>query len=213
MKLTSAMILAALTLCTAAGCTTYATRPHNPSGSPTLYEDPRSVSESAGMGVESQDIIGMTDQVMRDMLADPVLAGRATPPRVIIDSKYFKNSSSERMNKRLITNRLRVALNRAARGRMVFVGRHATQMVEEERTYKREGIVDPGALPNARAPMGADYRLQGEFATLDRHGAYAGQSTRYTQAVFEMVDLETAELVWSGVYEYRKASQAHLIYR
>lgn len=213
MKTIAAMTLAALTLCTATGCTTYATRPHNPSGSPTLYEDPRSVSESAGMGVESQDIIGMTDQVMRDMLADPVLSGRATPPRVIIDAKYFKNSSSERMNKRLITNRLRVAFNQAGRGRMVFVGRHATQMVEEERVYKREGIVDSGALPTTRAPMGADYRLQGEFATLDRRGAHAGQSTRYTQVVFEMIDLETAEVVWSGIYEYRKASQEHLVYR
>ena len=54
----------------------------------------------------------MSDLMMRDILATPVLAGRAKAPRVIVDSEYFVNESSSRINKNIITDRLRVQLNR-----------------------------------------------------------------------------------------------------
>lgn len=50
----------------------------------------------------------MTDRMVRDMLSSPLLAGQANPPQVIIDSKYFRNESSQRINKNAITDRLRV---------------------------------------------------------------------------------------------------------
>jgi hypothetical protein len=36
---------------------------------------------------------------------------------------------------------------------------------------------------------------------------------RSTQIVFEMVNLETAQIVWSGIYEMAKAAQDDIIYR
>ena len=36
---------------------------------------------------------------------------------------------------------------------------------------------------------------------------------RYSQIIFEMVDLETSEIVWSGIYEFGKAAQDDIIYR
>ncbi|NQZ56515.1 MAG: hypothetical protein HRT88_03465, partial [Lentisphaeraceae bacterium] len=33
-----------------------------------------------------------------------------------------------------------------------------------------------------------------------------GQQSNYEQAVFEMVDLNTGELIWSNLYEFKKIS-------
>jgi PBP1b-binding outer membrane lipoprotein LpoB len=185
----------------------------NTAGSPTVYIDPGSSGPVKGVGIESQDIIGMTDQMLRDMLSQPRLANAATPPNVIIDSEYFYNESSSRLNKNSITDRLRVGLNRAAQGRMQFVGRHYADMVEKERQLKRQGTVDQATLPSAKAQKGGDYRLGGRITSLDSRDPKTGMQQRYSQIIFEMVDLESAEIVWSGIYEFGKAGADDIIYR
>ena len=198
-----------------AGCVTTApTYPVvNATGAATTYQDPGSRGPVAGVGIEAQDIINMTDRMMRDMLANPVLAGSKTAPRVIIDAEYFRNESSSRLNTNSITDRLRVSLNRSAEGRMTFVGRQFSDMVAKERDLKRQGVVDQGTLPATRAPQGADYRLGGRITSLDSRSPATGQMSRYNQITFEMVDLETSQIVWSGIYEFLKTAQDDVIYR
>ena len=188
-------------------------RVDNSAGSPTTYVDPGSPGPVRGVGIESQDIIGMTDQMMRDMLTEPRLANAEVPPNVIIDAEYFYNESSSRINKNSITDRLRVGLTRAAKGRMVFVGRTYADMVAKERELKRKGVTDRATLPGAKAQKGGDYRLGGRITSVDSRDPRSGQMQRYSQIVFEMVDLETAEIVWSGIYEFAKAAQDDIIYR
>lgn len=185
----------------------------NTAGRKTTYIDPGSVGPVTGVGIESQDIIGMTDQMMRDMLSQPRLANAQVPPNVIIDSEYFHNESSSRLNKNSITDRLRVGLNRAAAGRMNFVGRHYADMVSKERELKRQGVVDRATQGSASAPKGGDYRLGGRITSLDSRDPKSGMMQRYNQIIFEMVDLETSDIVWSGIYEFAKSAQDDIIYR
>ncbi|MFQ5416495.1 MAG: hypothetical protein ACE5FL_05520, partial [Myxococcota bacterium] len=84
-----------------------ANRVDDRAGRATVYQDPGSVGPGAGVGIESQDIVRMTDEMMRDMLRTPVLAGRQNAPRIIVDSRYFDNQSSTRINVNTITDRLR----------------------------------------------------------------------------------------------------------
>jgi PBP1b-binding outer membrane lipoprotein LpoB len=192
-----------------AGCQTV----NNSAGTPTTYQDPATAGAIKGVGIESQDIISMTDQMMRDMLSEPRIANASQTPNIIIDAEYFYNESSSRLNKNSITDRLRVSLNRAAQGRMQFVGRHYADMVQKERNIKQAGVVDRGTLPSARAQKGGDYRLGGRITSLDARDPRTGMMSRYNQIVFEMVDLETAEIVWSGIYEFAKTAQDDIIYR
>jgi PBP1b-binding outer membrane lipoprotein LpoB len=185
----------------------------NAPGSPTVYIDPGTSGPVKGVGIESQDVIAMTDQMMRDMLAQPRLANAATPPNIIIDAEYFYNESSSRLNKNTITDRLRVGLNRAAQGRMQFVGRHYADMVAKERELKRQGVVDKATQGQTAAPRGGDYRLGGRITSLDSRDPKSGMMQRYNQIIFEMVDLETSDIVWSGIYEFAKAAQDDIIYR
>lgn len=204
------LMLAAATLVAACGSPT---RVNNTAGRATVYEDPGTSGRVQGIGLESQDIVSMTDRMMRDMLANPVLSNRQVPARIIIDSEYFRNESSSRINKNSITDRLRIELNRAANGRMVFVARHYSDMVESERTLKRSGSVDSGTIRQTQATAGADFRLGGRITSLDATDTRSGDASRYHQISFEMIDLEYGTIVWSNVYEMRKSAQDDIIYR
>ncbi|ALJ36620.1 membrane protein [Azospirillum brasilense] len=175
--------------------------------------DPSRRGPVGGVGIEGDDVIAMTDRMMRDMLQSPVLANTARPPQVIVDGEYFHNESAQRLNKNVIADRLRVALNNAAAGRMVFVARHNADMVEQERRLKRAGKVDVGTTGLTKAAAGGDYRLSGRINSIDAVNVRSGVAQRYNQVVFEMVDLERGTIVWSGMYEFSRAAADDVVYR
>lgn len=208
-----------LALCTSAvllvGCATPTndTYVNNSRGSATIYNDVRETGPVQGVGIESQDINAMTEEMMRDMLANAMLAGRTPAARIIVDEQFFRNESSSRINKKIITDRLRVSLNRGAQGRMVFVGRQYTDMVESERALKRDGVVDGGTIRKTQATAGGDFRLGGNITSLDAVQAGSGLTSRTHQIIFEMIDLELGTIVWSGIYDFKKTAQDDVLYR
>ena len=210
------MIIRTLTLACLAclsGCAVNQGLDNSP-GRPSVYTDAGTTSSRvAGVGVESQDVVSMTDKMVRDILATPQIAGRTVAPRVIIDSEYFSNDSSSRLNKNAITDRLRVELNRAAGGRIIFLGRHYGNMVAKERELKREGGADAGTIRSTKAQAGADFRLGGRITSMDANSARSGVMSRYHQITFELVDQELGNISWSGLYEFRKEAQDDVIYR
>jgi PBP1b-binding outer membrane lipoprotein LpoB len=200
-----------MVLLTMSGCVTSGIQ--NSAGVATREINPSLSGPVAGVGIEGHDIVAMTDQMMRDMLASAALAGRAKAPRVVVDSQYFKNAGSQAINRDLITDRLRINLNRAAQGRLSFLARNNIAMVEQERDLKRQGITDVGTTGLTRAVAGADFRLTGEISTLDSRNPRSGLVQRYNQISFEMIDLESGEIAWSGLYEFERAAADDVVYR
>ena len=185
----------------------------NANGVAPTTQDPNARGPVSGVGLEGSDIITMTDQMMRDMMANPKLSAAKTPPRVIIDAQYFKNDGAQPINVNVITDRLRINLNRAANGRMVFVSRESAGMVAQERDLKRSGTTDVGTVGMTNAQAGVDYRLGGRMATVDARNATTGMIQRYTQVTFEMIDLENATIVWSNLYELSRSAADSVVYR
>jgi PBP1b-binding outer membrane lipoprotein LpoB len=196
------------------GCVSNSVNYKNDVAKPTIYTSPNEMQgKTAGIGIESQDIVSVTDKMMRDMMSNHLLTNSPTPPRVIIDSKYFSNESSSRMiNKNLFTDRLRVQLTRASNGRMVFVGREHIAMVEKERELKRAGVTDGGTIRTTKATAGADYRLVGRITSLDSVKVATAETSRYHQIIFEMIDMELGTIIWNGLYEFQKTAQDDVIY-
>jgi len=175
--------LAVLTL--AGGCAT--TQVENVEGQPTAYEDPSSSGSVQGVGIESQDVVAMTDEMMRDMLSNKILSGQDKSPRIIVDNEYMDNESTSIINTNMLTDRLR--------------------------ELKRDGAVDRGTIRKTQATAGADYRLAGRITSLDAVERGSQKRSRYHQITFEMIDLELGTIVWNGMYEMKKAAQDNVIYR
>lgn len=197
-----------------AGCTASAP---NASGVAAVTQDPERKGLVSGVGIESQDIVAMSNQMVHDMLGDPRFAARIAKsvarPRIVIDSEYFSNESSQPINRNLITQRLLVGLNQAAGDKLVFVNRAQQAMVAEERERKRSGATDTGTTGLRKAALGVDYRLSGRIGSLDSRSAASGMVQSYVQVSFEMTDLESGELVWTGLYEFSRAAADDVVYR
>jgi PBP1b-binding outer membrane lipoprotein LpoB len=185
----------------------------NPDGKAVVDVNPGERGPVAGVGVESHDIVSMTDKMVRDLLSIPSIVSRTTPPRIIMDDSDFINEGSQPINKNLIINRMRINLARSAQGRLTFVGREYSATVEQERALKREGVVDQGTTGLTRAQFGADYKLVGSIATLESYQPSSGLVQRYTQITFELIDLETSALIWGNQYEISRAAADDVIYR
>ena len=134
-------------------------------------------------------------------------------PRIIMDTEYFKNESTQRINKNLIVDRLRINLQRASNGRLAFLSRESAAMVQAERDLKRDGVTDTGTTGLTKAQAGGDFRLAGRISTLDSRSASNGAVERYTQLTFELIDLETGLIAWSNQYEMKKGGHDDAIYR
>jgi len=188
-------------------------RVDNAAGRATVYQDPRSAGLVSGVGLGSQDFSAMSDELVRDLISRTDITRRATSPRIIVDSVYFSNNSSQRMNKDIIINQMRADLQRAASRNLVFVGRAYSQMVQDERDLKRENVVDVASGNLARAQFGADYRMGGTITSFDENSTRSGISQRLTTVQLELIDLETSEIIWIGTYTISKAGQEDVIYR
>lgn len=186
----------------------------NKRGTQALELDPNGRGAISGVGIESRDIDAMADQVLRELMSRPDLVSAVAPPRIVVDSEAFRNDSSQRIDRDMITGALRASLNRAANGRIRFISREAMALVMRERDLKRTGIADIGTRGMTRAVAGLDYQLIGKMSSLDTRDTKSGLVQRRTQIVFELVDLETGELPWtSQPYVILRAAGDDVVYR
>ena len=192
------------------GCAS--TKTPNASGIETKYVDPTLESRSSGVGLESNDVINMTDSMVRSILNDPIFVNLKSPPRILVDETGFTLDGNTRINRKLITTKLRNGLSRAAMGRMVFVARYAQQAIMAERDIKRTGMVDRGTIRQTEATAGADFKLVGSILTTDeRHSN--GLTSRYHFINFELIDMELGVTVWADAYELKKTGADDVVYR
>jgi penicillin-binding protein activator len=184
----------------------------NEKGSSSKYVDYSAVNTSSSVGIESNDIVSMTEKMVRSMLANRMLSGRAVSPRIQLDETLLKNKSTTRINKELITNRMRIYLNREANGRLIFVSRENIVAVEKERAMKSSGVVDGGTIRSTAATAGVDYRLVGTISGQD--SLHSGDvRSKYHQITFEMIDMELGTVVWGDIFEFKKSAIEDAAYR
>lgn len=177
-----------------------------------VYTDVRSPGSVMGVGTDSNDIVAVTDLMVRDILSSPFMAGLAQPPVILIDSERFSLEGTQRLNKALVIDRLRINLQRASVGRLQFVSRAAAADVAQERELKARGVTDTGTRNPQDRVAGLDYRLYGRMATQDKRAA-DGTVERYTQFSFELVDQQRSLSVWANQYEFQKTGRDGVTYR
>ncbi len=181
----------------------------NPSGTPVTEMRADERGFVAGTGIESQDLVMVTDKMARSILAIPQIANAQGVPHIVLDPVV--NESRFPINKDIFLTRIEGQLSTKAMGKVVFLARSRMAALERERELKRAGQVTASADPNPVGFKGADFFLTGKLQSLTaRTGAGTSDYVLYS---FELIDARTSEIVWMDQAEIKKQGLEDAAYR
>ena len=202
-------LMAALALAGfAAGCAS-SSGVKNPSGIPVTQMRPDEQGFVAGTGVESQDLVAVTDKMARSILTIPQINNAQGTARVVMDPVV--NETRFPINKDIFLTRIRAELNTKARGKVIFLARERMAALEHERQLKQSGQVTSSSDPNVVEFKGADFFLTGKLSGLSTRTA-AGTSD-YILYTFQLVDARTTDIIWEDSAEIKKQGLEDAAYR
>ena len=181
----------------------------NPSGVPVTRMNADEQGFVAGTGVESQDLVGVTDKMARNILGVSQIASAATPPIIVLDP--VENKTRFPINKDIFLTRIRSELNKKSGGKVTFLARDRMAALEKERNLKREGAVTASSDANVQEFKGADYFLTGSLEGLSTR-TKAGTSD-YILYAFQLIDARTSAIVWEDNAEIKKQGLEDAAYR
>jgi PBP1b-binding outer membrane lipoprotein LpoB len=191
-----------------AGCET-AEGVKNPSGVPVTEMRPDERGFVAGTGVESQDLVTVTDKMARSVLGIPQIASAPRAPFIVLEPVV--NNTRFPINKDIFLTRIRTQLNSKAAGRVSFLDREIMKSLEHERALKQSGQVTASSDPNVVEFRGADYFLTGKLEGLaTRTSQGTGDYILYS---FRLTDARTSAIVWEDSYEIKKQGLEDAAYR
>jgi hypothetical protein len=190
-----------------AGCASEGVQ--NPSGVPVTEMKADERGFVAGTGVESQDLVAVTDKMARGILGAPEIANATTRPYIVLDPVI--NETRFPINKDIFNDRILNQLMEHAAGKVRFLARDRMKALERERDLKRAGQVTASADPNAVEFRGADFLLTGKLQGMTTKAA-AGTSD-YVMYSFELINARTSEIVWRGSSEIKKQGLEDAAYR
>jgi len=190
-----------------AGCASSGVK--NPSGVPVTRMNADEQGFVAGTGVESQDLVAVTDKMARNILGIPQIANAPTPPIIVLDP--VDNQTRFPVNKDLFLTRIRGELVKKSSGKVTFLARDRMAALEKERNLKREGAVTATSDPAKQEFMGASYFLTGSLQGLSTR-TKAGTSD-YILYSFQLIDARTSAIVWEDNAEIKKQGVEDAAYR
>lgn len=181
----------------------------NPAGVPVTEMGASERGFVAGTGVESQDLVTVTDKMARSILAIPEIANASATPRIVLDPVV--NDTRFPLNKDIFNDRIRIELNKHSLGKVRFLARDRMQALERERELKQSGQVTASADPAVTEFRGADYFLTGKLSGMTTKTS-AGTSD-YVLYGFQLIDARTSEIVWEDSAEIKKQGLEDAAYR
>jgi PBP1b-binding outer membrane lipoprotein LpoB len=181
----------------------------NPSGVPVTEMKADERGFVAGTGVESQDLVAVTDKMARGILGIQQIANAGTPPRIALDPVI--NETRFPINKDIFLTRIRTQLNAKSQGKVVFLARERMAALEKERDLKRTGQVTATSDPTVQEFKGADYFITGKLQGLTTR-TKAGTSD-YVLYSFQLIDVRTSEIIWEDSAEMKKQGLEDAAYR
>ncbi|SRR6266508_1836359 len=198
--LSSAVAVAAF----AVGCASSGVK--NPSGIGVTEMRPEEKGFVAGTGMESQDLVAVTDKMARSILNIEQIKNAQKPPVVLLDPVV--NETRFPINKEMFLTRIRLQLNSKSFGKVTFVARDRMGALEKERELKQGGQVtgDP-----TTAFKGGDYFLTGTLQGLSTRTSKG--TSDYILYAFQLIDARTSAIVWEDGAEIKKQGLEDAAYR
>lgn len=200
-------LLYLMVLVLAVGCASSGVK--RPSGVAVTEMRPDERGFVAGTGIESQDLVTVTDQMARTILGTPEIQNFGQIPRIVLDPVI--NETRFPINHDIFLTRIRTQLNRKAAGKVRFLARERLAALEEERAQKRAGAFTSTTDPRIQEFKGADFFLTGKLQGLTTRTS-AGVSD-YVLYSFQLIDARTTEIIWEDAAEVKKQGLEDAAYR
>ena len=181
----------------------------NPSGVPVTEMKADERGFVTGTGIESQDIVAVTDKMARGILGVPEIANAKGVPRVVVLPVI--NETRFAINKDIFLEEIQALLNEKATGKVRFLARERMAELERERSLKQTGQVTSSTDPNINQFKGADFMLTGKLVGQTTKTA-AGTSD-YVLYSFTLIDPNTSDVIWQGSHRIKKQGLEDATYR
>lgn len=152
-------------------------------------------------GLQSRDLVDMTDQLSADLLKIPEIS--QNPNQVVIVMSSLQNQTSQPwQNDQIYLARIRALLNQYARDRITFVlpPGQLQQLQQQNLAPNNNDAYEQSSRAAAPGPSPAlvpQYALTGTFYD------QPNLSTTYYLCTFQLVNLQTGVITWEGHYEVR----------
>jgi len=188
------------------GC---ATGVQNPSGIKVTQMNADERGFVAGTGIESQDLVAVTDKMARSIVLVPEIANAQGTPRVVLEP--VRSETRFTINKDIFLTRIQSELNSKARGKVRFLARDRMKALERERDLKQSGLVTSSSDPNVVEFKGADFYLTGKLQGITSRTTRG--TSDYILYVFQLIDARTSDIVWEDSAEIKKQGLEDAAYR
>ncbi len=181
----------------------------NPSGVSVTHMNADEQGFVAGTGIESQDIVSVTDKMSRDILSVPEIANAKGVPRVVL--LPVKNETRFPINKDIFLDEIISRLSEKAAGKVRFLARDRIADLERERQMKQSGQVTSSTDPNVNQFKGADFFLTGKL--IGQTTKTSAGTSDYILYTFELIDPNTSDIIWRGSDRIKKQGLEDAAYR
>jgi PBP1b-binding outer membrane lipoprotein LpoB len=171
--------------------------------------DPGQAGRVRSLGPESQDVLRVSEMMMRSLSADPAISEASLPPTIVM--LPLENNTRFPFNPGVFTTRLQAQLNRDAKGQMRFVDRGIYEDILREREGKRAGEFDYDPNRRTVATAGADFFLKGYVEGLS--AASREGMSEYAVYSFSLVDTETGIVLWQDLFDVKREGRDDVLYR
>jgi uncharacterized protein (TIGR02722 family) len=169
------------------------------SGPAVSYQDPSKV-ETLTVDFGTTDVQMITDKMVASLLETTVIGA----DRPVIWVSPIRNKTSEHIDTKMVTDRIRTALLKSGRVRFTAAS-DIPKELQEQLSYQNEaGIVDPGTASRQARQIGAKFMLYGEIGSIVKQ---SGRSKLVDyQVTLNLTNVQTGLLEWSDDKSIRKGS-------
>ena len=162
-----------------------------------------------GLGIESQDLVTISEKMARGILgADPIANAEGKP---VIVLEPISNDTRFPIDKDIFLTLIRDKLLEHAASKITFVAREHMDKLEKERDLKISGQVTGGEKITGNNFRGADFILTGTFKGISSRGNTGASD--YVLYSFQLIDPDSSEIVWGGNHQIKKQGNDDVTYR
>ena len=161
----------------------------------TRYGDAGAV-ETVTNEFGSTDQQMLAEQMTQSMLQTPAIEGGNLP---IVTIQEVRNKTSEYIDTRAITNRMRSTLQKSRRVRFAVDAAEMQRQKEASELYDQEKAVRQGKM------VGAGYRLAGEITSIVKETKDVKDV--YYQLFLSLTDIQSGIEEWSETKDIRKTTE------